>query len=127
MTDEANTGPSRTESVPDADMGEVSDGYHTFNELYEHRHWLFLALACWNGGWAARAHADGTKIEGWFIAGMTLAQVGDITYHLPDRLWPVVEALGMVVEAAPEWDGHASQDVVARLGEWVGRNGGRGC
>jgi hypothetical protein len=26
------------------DMGDVSDGYHTFNELYEHRHMLFLML-----------------------------------------------------------------------------------
>ena len=27
------------------DKSQISDGYHTFAELYEHRHALFIALA----------------------------------------------------------------------------------
>jgi len=39
-----------------------SDGYHTFDELYEHRHWLFLSLMkMWpERAWASKLHADGT-------------------------------------------------------------------
>ena len=30
--------------VPDEGMGEISDGYHTFNELYHHRAVLFSVI-----------------------------------------------------------------------------------
>lgn len=101
---------------PDSDRGNISDGHHTFDELYEHRHLLFLALARSHGGaWVARKHADGSIMDGWFIAGMSLDGM-DITYHLPDRLWPLVERMDMkVVPHAPEWDGHDGDEVLARL------------
>ncbi len=45
--------------------GETSDGYHTFNELYEHRHWLFLCLLAGHAGiypmWMSKAHYDGSS------------------------------------------------------------------
>ena len=98
------------------DMGKVSDGYHTFDELYEHRHRLFLLLVATytSSAWASRKHSDGSSLDGWFICGMVL-QEGQISYHLPDRLWPEVERLGIVVDKAPEFDGHTSDDVVERL------------
>ena len=125
------------------DMGEVSDGYHTFNELYEHRHALFLALAATmpDKAWASRDHADGTAMDGWFIAGIQLdgfeewrdktdplgqRSVKQITYHLPDRLWEAVEAIGIGTQWPPSWDGHTSNDVVARLTAWAKRQGGPG-
>ena len=79
-----------------------------FNELYRHRHALFLALLRAHGGWACRVHADGTMFDGHFIAGMDIGTDGDktivghqITYHLPLDLWAIVEDMGIVVEAAP--------------------------
>src|SRR5690606_29034569 len=33
---------SRMVSRRPMSIGQVSDGYHTFNELYEHRHMLFM-------------------------------------------------------------------------------------
>lgn len=92
--------------------GSVSDGYHTFDELYEHRHALFGAVVRLLDGWKSRVHSDGTSMEGWFIAGVT-TNSGQVTYHLPDRLWYMFP--GRVLDAAPEWDGHTSEDVVLRL------------
>ena len=76
-----------------SDPGEISDGYHTFNELYAHRSALFLALLkSHGGGWAAEKHNDGTMHEGYFIAGMEIGGQ-QISYHLPIALWAVVEAV----------------------------------
>ena len=102
------------------DIGETSDGYHTFNELYEHRHALFLALmAIYNAStinaWMSKKHSDGTSMDGWFIAGIELP-TGQISYHLPDRLWSkCLRTQASVLPKAPVWDGHTSQDVITRL------------
>lgn len=104
--------------------GKTSDGYHTFDELYEHRCLLFAVLLklCADRAWRSRLHHDGEAWEGWFIAGMDLpideTSVTPITYHLPERLWDLLEGVP-VREKAPEWDGHTSQDVLARLEAWI--------
>lgn len=97
--------------------GEVSDGYHTFNELYEHRHALFLNLMKLmpSDSWFSRKHSDGSEMEGWFIAGINL-KTGMVTYHLPDRLWNVAKKTGANLrEIGAAWDGHTSKDVIFRL------------
>ena len=101
--------------------GETSDGYHTFNELYEHRHALFLNLMGFHchDAWISKLHHDGTKMDGWFIAGIELP-TGTISYHLPERLWDAATFTGAtIMERAPEWDGHTSDDVVSRLYKMV--------
>ena len=97
-----------------ADTGNISDGYHTFDELYQHRHALFLALAKAYGGWAAKEHHDGTMYDGWFIAGMDIGGK-QISYHLPMNLWEIAMKTCVIFERAPQWDGHTSEDVVNRL------------
>jgi hypothetical protein len=109
--------------VKSTDIGETSDGYHTFNELYEHRHALFLALLSCNAGvlptWMSIRHDDGASLQGWFVAGIRLPN-GMITYHLPDRLWEACKTTrAEVLEHAPKWDGHTSADVVKRLMEFA--------
>ena len=96
--------------------GQVSDGYHTFDELYMHRNTLFLLLMSQNRdiSWASKTHKDGTKYDGWFVAGMRLA-TGDVSYHMPDQLWPCIERMGIHNNEQPEWDGHTSEDVLLRL------------
>ena len=98
--------------------GETSDGYHTFNELYEHRHALFLALAQSNykDAWMCKKHGDGSEMEGWFIAGIDLWSGSTISYHLPMRLWEACKETGATaLHNAPKWDGHTSKDVIDRL------------
>ena len=101
----------------------TSDGYHTFKELYDHRIALFIALAMsyTQYAWRSKKHADGSEIEGWFIAGMHLP-TGDITYHLPLSMWDSLANNRRAVETlkkAPEWDGHTAEDVVSRIQAWV--------
>ena len=52
------------------DPGKISDGYHTFEELYAHRIMLFICLMKSNKdiSWKSRVHGDGTSLDGWFIA-----------------------------------------------------------
>ena len=97
------------------DMGEVSDGYHTFNELYAHRVRLFSTLmhAFQNLSWWSRKHSDGEEWEGWILAGITTPE-GEVTYHLPES---EIENLpdGTEQEFGKEWDGHSADDVLDRL------------
>src|SRR5215813_4094612 len=97
------------------ESGEVSDGYHTFNELYEHRFWLFVALVKSlrpSFSFRAKANHDGEKWPGWFAVGVNLPKEhGQISYHLPDRFWPLLDHLA-TFERFPNYDGHTSQDVI---------------
>lgn len=105
------------------ETGQVSDGFHSFHELYEHRHALFLALmnCCPEISWIAKRHDDGTEMPGWFIAGIFLPS-GDISYHMPERLWKLAASTGCHIrEKSPRWDGHKSGDVVKRLTWWVAK------
>jgi len=92
-----------------------SDGFHSFDELYEHRIALFIALLhktvfdkSNNKCWKSRLNSDGTKWKGWIVAGIDKG----ITYHIPEKYWSKIKV--------PEikrglWDGHTSKDVVERL------------
>lgn len=103
--------------------GDTSDGYHTFNELYEHRHILFLAVLTANiqNAWRSKLHADGTMFDGWFIAGLN-TEDGQATYHLPLRIWELFKYIPEL-EKAPEWDGHTSNDVLTRIRDMAFFNG----
>ena len=104
------------------DTGPISDGYHTFDELYEHCSWLFIALMRsypWIS-WYSLKHDDGSMFEGMFIVGMNLPN-GQVTYHL--ELEPYYAFLEMYPEIvcllrAPVWDAHASDDVITKLRDW---------
>lgn len=106
------------------DPNLVSDGFHTFGELYEHRITLFIAL-CYsimaNHGhsqefkvWKSKLHHDGSSYDGWFIMGIGKVKGEQISYHLPMSKWD--ESVNIPeYEKAPKWDGHTSNDVLERL------------
>jgi hypothetical protein len=108
----------------DCDTGKVSDSFHTFDELYDHRCLNFLAFQAmvhrvagpYSGCWKSRRHHDDTGFEGWFVAGIELPQ-GQVTYHIPDKFWDLCQAVER--ERAPQWDGHTSADVLERLRLWL--------
>jgi hypothetical protein len=116
---------AKLDQLADADKvinGDTSDGYHTFNELYEHRYVLFMALMFslknQERTWMAKLHQDGTCVDNYFIAGIMLP-TGTVSYHLPDRLWTRCVATGCkVLDQAPKWDGHTSNDVISRLNRY---------
>lgn len=100
---------------------EISDGYHTFDELYDHRIALFKALmwAHSDKAWMSKVHDDGSIMEGWFIAGIVTPE-GNATYHLPIKEWDDLycnrgDKYIMDLDKAPKWDGHTPADVIERL------------
>jgi hypothetical protein len=103
------------------DRGDISDGYHTFNELYDHRITLYIKMCEFLSVlvfpppiWKSRKHSDGTEWEGWFILGIGIEKGKQITYHLPISRWDECDFADELT-AAPEWDGHTSNDVLERL------------
>jgi hypothetical protein len=96
-------------------MGEVSDGYHTFNELYDHRNALFVALCHAHPFAAFKTLRDdkGEQWDGWFIAGLQ-TPAGQVTYHMPLEWWDRVKVEELICNEG--YDGHTSADVLQRLG-----------
>lgn len=90
--------------------GNISDGYHTFNELYHHRMILFSVICNTykEKAWKSWKHADGTMYEDYFIVGIT-TECGDYSYHYHKDSWNKFEVKEL--EKAPEWDGHEPNDV----------------
>ena len=96
----------------EAENAQLKDEHHTIDELYSHRHALYLFLLCVIGGWKSKLHEDGTMFDGWFISGIDLED-GPISYHLPIELWSKAKA--QELDKAPPWDGYTPEDVIERL------------
>ena len=94
------------------DAGRVSDGYHTFNELYLHRMHLFAVVCTQNQthAWKSKLHHDGTMYDGYFIVGVE-TPMGQFSYHYELTHWPHFHKIAEL-ERAPKWDGHTADDVV---------------
>lgn len=113
--------------IPIENTNEVSDGYHTFGELYEHRIRLFISLCRilrndpqYQTGkkaeiWCSVFHSDGSQWDDWFILGIGKEKGEQITYHIPSRFWNEVCEFAQVLEKAPKYDGHTASDVLERL------------
>lgn len=106
-------------------MGEVSDGYHTFNELYAHRRALTAALAsaaesmCSPDApevWCSKEHHpnDGPMFEGYFIVGFTFSDGSTISYHYDLEYWDDFEHVDELPHA-PKYDGHTPDSTITRL------------
>lgn len=99
----------------DIPTGEISDGYHTFNELYDHLAKLFSVIVAMfqDISWKSKLHNDGTMFDGMFIVGIETPE-GQATYHYDiDPYWDMFKC--KEVEMAPEWDGHTSDDAINRI------------
>lgn len=94
------------------DIGDVSDGYHTFNGLYYQRMILFAALvkAYKDKAWKSHRHEDGELCfgGGWFIVGIDTPE-GSFTYHYEDKDWDRFDCQELPV--AKHWDGHREENV----------------
>lgn len=117
MTDEMR---AREKAICEAakvdDIGEVSDGFHTFNRLYEQRMILFAALvkAYKDKSWKSYRHEDGEYCfgGGWFIVGIDTPE-GSYTYHYENKYWDMFDCTDL--PRAKHWDGHTEADAEVRL------------
>lgn len=93
---------------------EISDGYHTMDELYYHRGVLFSVICNQNNdlAWKSRNHSDDTMYDGMFIAGIDTPE-GQYTHHCENDLWDLFDVKEL--ENAPEWDDHKPKDIVRLL------------
>lgn len=89
---------------------DISDGYHTFGELYEYRCQLFKVITRLlpEHSWKSRLHSDGTMFNNMFIVGITTPE-GDFAIHVEGEFFD--EFTCKEIEKAPEWDGHTMKDV----------------
>ena len=103
------------------DVGEVSDGYHTFNELYEFRKVYNAALF---NEWAKQGkynvhksmkHHEGDECfgGGWFIVVAVLPG-GQISNHYEMADWDLFNVPEHDKALFP-FDGHTGADVLERL------------
>lgn len=94
----------------DIDTGKISDGYHTFDELYYHRMILFAVICRHNRkrAWKSWKHEDGTMFDDYFVVGVVTKE-GDYTYHYHKDHWELFKVPEL--EHAPKWDGHKPEDV----------------
>tara|TARA_A100000172_G_C3044260_1_gene111890 strand:- start:74342 stop:74812 length:471 start_codon:yes stop_codon:yes gene_type:complete len=108
----------------DFEENKISDGYHTFEELYEFR--LVLQALLFNE-WAKQGvydvhkswrHHDGEKCfseskHTWFIV-VAITPDGQVTNHYKAKDWKKFK-VPAVIKAKYEFDGHTPQDVLSRL------------
>lgn len=105
--------------------GDTSDGYHTFNELYDYRRVYNAALFNeWANGdlipvvksWR---HSDGELAfgGGWFIVVATLP-TGQISNHYEAEHWDQFQV--PEVDLPPEYDGHTPAEALDRLVRHIG-------
>ncbi|UGO50987.1 hypothetical protein PQE70_gp134 [Bacillus phage vB_BanS_Nate] len=95
-------------------VGEFSDGYHTFNELYYHRMILFKVICHMHPdkAWKSWKHSDGTMFDGSFIVGITTPE-GQYTYHYKEDNYDKFKVKEL--DFAPEYDGHQPKDITRLL------------
>lgn len=95
-----------------SDIGDFSDGFHTFNGLYHQRLILFAVLVKTykDKAWKSWKHEDGLDCfgGGWFIVGID-TPAGSYTYHYKAKDWDRFDC--KVLEKAKHWDGHDETDV----------------
>lgn len=107
--------------------GLISDGDHSFDELYHHR--AILTASLFNTVyktlnidsdiilWKSRHHDDGSMFDNYFIVGLTIEDINSVeksaTYHYPLKYWDLFHI--MEIDNAPKYDGHTPKDAINLL------------
>lgn len=100
----------------------ISDGYHTFKELYQQRAtlWRFICSYHFNQFnskytvYKCKNHYDGSSYDGMFLSLIIGPDGEQMSFHLDMSLWE--STAGLEFDNSPvEWDGHTPKDVMDRL------------
>lgn len=89
---------------------DISDGSHTFSELYYDRMVLF-SIICEtykDFAWKSLKHSDGIMYKDYFVVGIDTPK-GQFSYHYHVDYWNYFSV--KVLDFAPEWDGHTTKDI----------------
>lgn len=105
-------------------LGDFSDGFHSFNELYHYRA-LYNALA-FNYINEHSSHPVGKSIRhsdgelcfggGWFVVFAVLP-TGQITNHYKMEYWELFKIPEF--EKSIEYDGHSPDEAASRIEEYL--------
>lgn len=100
-------------------MGSVSDGYHTFDELYEYRllyNAAFFNMLPKDTVHKSKRHHTGEECfgGGWFIV-MAQLPTGQVSNHYEMKDWDLFDVPEK--EIADEWDGHTPAVAARRVRE----------
>ncbi len=102
--------------IPKTGIDDLSDGFHTFRQLYYQRMMLFATIVKQNKdkAWKSLRHEDGELCfgGGWFIVGVDTPE-GSYTYHYEDAFYSLFDCKEL--KCGRHWDGHTEKDVTRLL------------
>lgn len=97
------------------DMDNVSDGFHTFKQLYHQRAMLFAVIVNTHSwmAWKTKKHEDGQycfdKNGEWFLVCIETPK-GPYSYHYrTEEYWDLFDCVE--IDKAKPFDGHTEKDV----------------
>lgn len=99
-----------------SEIDDLSDGFHTFRQLYYQRMMLFATIVRQNKdkAWKSLRHEDGELCfgGGWFIVGIDTPE-GSYTYHYENKYFDLFDC--EILDYGKHWDGHTEKDVTRLL------------
>lgn len=106
-------------------LADVSDGYHTIAELYDHRCLLWISLCVsrhWENPESQGAFWVRDHLEGWDLLSTELCGQ-QVSYHVPVKYRHCYEDRTHELLSEYKWDGHVSSDVLSRLEYFILNHG----
>lgn len=98
------------------EIDDLSDGFHTFRQLYYQRMILFATIVKQNKdkAWKSLRHEDGELCfgGGWFVVGIDTPD-GSYTYHYENKYFDLFDC--EILDYGKHWDGHTEKDVTRLL------------
>ncbi len=115
--DDINTLIMESKLSEEISTKEISDGHHTFEDLYRHRTILFCTLCNLlpDISWKSKKHFDNENdpmFNDSFIAGINTPK-GIAAYHIKLKYWDLFNI--QELEKAPKYDNYSSEDVITRV------------
>lgn len=115
--DEINNIIKENKEAKNISTKEISDGHHTFGELYHHRIILFCTICNLfpNISWKSKKHFDEENdpmFPDSFIAGINTPD-GIATYHIKLQYWDLFNI--PEIDRAPKFDFYSSDESLKRI------------